>query len=665
MFNFLKNLGLSSALLALAFQASATGFVNGAVVADSAALTGTKDVVQLSVKAKQSQTAAIAEITDYLGSTKYFSLASNGILTLTQNLIVPTVIGDLQGNADTVTNGVYTTDTGSVTNTMLAGSIANNKLSNSEITINGNLVALGGSTTVSAATTNPLTISTGLQLNSGTTFDGSVAKTLSINSSVATLTGSQNLTNKILTDPLVSGSVDLTGSTDYPELIIRSVVDQTAAPLTILDGLGSPIFSITAAGGVDGTSWVGGVIDGAHGGTGVANTGKTLTLGGNFITSGAFATTLNSTATTSITLPTTGTLATLAGVESLTNKTVQGSFTGPLTGNADTVTNGVYTAGDQTITGVKTFSGSILTSLIKPALIEGLSGGYITFANEADPTKTVTWQLLGSTGKTTQMRFNNTDNRIINFPDATTNLIGDDTTNTVTNKTISGASNTLSNIGNAALTNSSTTINGTAISLGSSGTVTAAAGTLTGTTLSSGVTASSLTSFGNSPTLVTPNIGAATGTSLDVSGTVNGSALGTSIVSTAAFAPVIGDGTNNFTVSSTQGSSYYAVNYGAKTIYVVNYRIIWTSKGSASGAISLSLPAALANVGGTGQFVNGNIGYFSGITYTNQLVTFGDTGGGNFIYIADTNKAGGAPTFLTNTAFSTSGQIRATVIFTT
>lgn len=48
-------------------------------------------------------------------------------------------IGDLTGNADTVTNGVYTTDTGTVTNTMLAGSIANAKLANS--TISG--VALG------------------------------------------------------------------------------------------------------------------------------------------------------------------------------------------------------------------------------------------------------------------------------------------------------------------------------------------------------------------------------------------------------------------------------------------------------------------------------------------------------------------------------------------
>lgn len=53
-------------------------------------------------------------------------------------------------------------------------------------------------------------------------------------------------------------------------------------------------------------------------------------------------------------------------------------------------------------------------------------------------------------------------------------------TQTLTNKTISGASNTLTNIGNSSLTNSSITINGSAISLGGSvsvGTVTSVSGT--------------------------------------------------------------------------------------------------------------------------------------------------------------------------------------------
>lgn len=44
-------------------------------------------------------------------------------------------------------------------------------------------------------------------------------------------------------------------------------------------------------------------------------------------------------------------------------------------------------------------------------------------------------------------------------------------TQTLTNKTISGANNTLSNIGNSSLTNSSITVNGTSVSLGGSVTI--------------------------------------------------------------------------------------------------------------------------------------------------------------------------------------------------
>ncbi|MDO8997803.1 MAG: hypothetical protein Q7U77_14350, partial [Sediminibacterium sp.] len=71
-----------------------------------------------------------------------------------------------------------------------------------------------------------------------------------------------------------------------------------------------------------------GIVLGANGGTGVANTGRTMTLGGNVVTAGdlttagSFATTLTSTGATNVTLPTTGTLSTLAGTETLTNKSI-------------------------------------------------------------------------------------------------------------------------------------------------------------------------------------------------------------------------------------------------------------------------------------------------------------------------------------------------------
>ena len=51
------------------------------------------------------------------------------------------------------------------------------------------------------------------------------------------------------------------------------------------------------------------------------------------------------------------------------------------------------------------------------------------------------------------------------------NALTIDGTQTLTNKTISGASNTLTNIGNASLTNSAITVNGSAVSLGGSVTI--------------------------------------------------------------------------------------------------------------------------------------------------------------------------------------------------
>jgi hypothetical protein len=76
--------------------------------------------------------------------------------------------------------------------------------------------------------------------------------------------------------------------------------------------------TITTLGTIGTGTWQGTAVAGQYGGTGVNNSGKTITLGGNLTTSGAFTTTLTATANTAVTLPTTGTLATLNNTETFT-----------------------------------------------------------------------------------------------------------------------------------------------------------------------------------------------------------------------------------------------------------------------------------------------------------------------------------------------------------
>ena len=84
--------------------------------------------------------------------------AGTGKVNVVGNLTATTLTGALTGNvtgnvsgsagtAGSVTNGVYTTDTGTVTNTMLAGSIANAKLANSSLTIGTTAISLGSTVT--------------------------------------------------------------------------------------------------------------------------------------------------------------------------------------------------------------------------------------------------------------------------------------------------------------------------------------------------------------------------------------------------------------------------------------------------------------------------------------------------------------------------------------
>jgi hypothetical protein len=130
-----------------------------------------------------------------------------------------------------------------------------------------------------------------------------------------------------------------------------------------------------------------GTLAGANGGTGVANTGKTITMGGNLTTSGAYDTTLTMTGATGITLPTTGTLATLAGAESLTNKKL-----GSLTSNGVVHTS----SGDGTLSA----SAVSLTADVSgtlPSANGGTGSAFFAVSGPASSVKTFTFPNADST----------------------------------------------------------------------------------------------------------------------------------------------------------------------------------------------------------------------------------------------------------------------------
>ena len=147
-----------------------------------------------------------------------------------------------------------------------------------------------------------------------------------------------------------------------------------------------------------------GIVLGTNGGTGIDNTGKTITLGGNVNTGKNFTTTgvsnsgaditLKTTNNTIITLPTAGTLSTLAGTEALTNKTINdltlsAAATGFSIAGGSTNSKTLTLSGDATISGNNTGdqnivltgdvtgigTGTFSTTLASSGVTSGVYGG--------------------------------------------------------------------------------------------------------------------------------------------------------------------------------------------------------------------------------------------------------------------------------------------------
>ena len=166
------------------------------------------------------------------------------------------------------------------------------------------------------------------------------------------------------------------------------------------------------------------------------------------------------------------TVATLSGAQTLTNKTLTSPiasglalsdssivFEGATANEFETTLTVTDPSADRTIT-LPNVDGTVITTGNLSAITDaGVFTGSIVIEGTTDDQ----WE-------TTIAVTDPTADRTWTVPNTSDTFAGTASTQTLTNKTISGGSNTLSDIANASLTNSSITVNGNAVSLG--GTVT-------------------------------------------------------------------------------------------------------------------------------------------------------------------------------------------------
>jgi len=201
-----------------------SGTIPSAVLGNSSLFVGTTSI-------------ALNRASGNLGLAGITSLAmpgsTSGTVTLTPAAIAGTTAITIPATTGTL---ITTGDTGTVTSTMIAdGTIVNSDISASAAIAVSKLAASTISGVTLGSNLNTLTIGTGL---SGTSYNGSAAVTIAIDSTVATLTGSQTLTNKTLTSPTINGgalSGTFTGSPLFSGTITSNnavIVDTGASTYT-------------------------------------------------------------------------------------------------------------------------------------------------------------------------------------------------------------------------------------------------------------------------------------------------------------------------------------------------------------------------------------------------------------------------------------------------
>ena len=209
----------------------------------------------------------------------------------------------------------------------------------------------------------------------------------------------------------------------------------------------------------------------------ISANGETLrVLGGTAITSTLSGNTLTIAADTA-------SLITASGTATLTNKTID------LTDNTITGTLSEFNTAVSDATLVSTTGSETLTNKTLAISSNTISGTALTITGDDSSAQSLSIGdnilFTGGSGITTSV----SGNEITFATDGS--IVTETSTDTLTNKTISGSSNTLSNIGNSSLTNSSITLGDDSISLGGTQT------TVTNLSLDGATGTIDLTSSGN------------------------------------------------------------------------------------------------------------------------------------------------------------------------
>ncbi len=262
-----------------------------------------------------------AAITDESGAsgTVVFSGSKLNVFASTSSSELAGIISD-----DTGTGALVFGTSPAITTSLTTGSTSFALLNTTATTVS----AFGAATTLNmGAGTGTTTIANDLVVSGNLTINGT---TTTINATTVS-TDDINITLGDGASPTdvtaAGGGITLKGATDksitwsaangWTSSEIFNIASGKTFKINgtdVLSGttLGSGVTgsSLTSVGTISSGTWNGTVIDAAYGGTGVNNSGKTITLGGNLTTSGAFSTGLTVTANTTLTLPTSGTLAT-------------------------------------------------------------------------------------------------------------------------------------------------------------------------------------------------------------------------------------------------------------------------------------------------------------------------------------------------------------------